>query len=171
MLKRLKIRIIDFLFNICYNALFYFVRIDINQKFTLIPYLRADYTNVQNDGYTEKEDNDVALKVDKQKFDSLVFQAGLKSKYNINNVLNIFAKVSLLTELLDDETVINASFVGANTNKFEVKNKNKNETLGLVGLGLDFKAANNLDVELNYDGEFGKRYNNQAVNLGFNYKF
>lgn len=145
--------------------------ININQKFTLIPYLRADYTNVQNDGYTEKEDNDIALKVDEQKFDSLVFQAGLKSKYNINNVLNIFAKAGLLTELLDDETVINASFVGANTNKFEVKNKNKNETLGLVGLGLDFKAANNLDVELNYDGEFGKKYNNQAVNLGFNYKF
>ncbi|MCI6988709.1 MAG: autotransporter outer membrane beta-barrel domain-containing protein [Campylobacter sp.] len=65
--------------------------INLNDSFALTPYLRADYTHIKNDSYTEKGDDNLVLSVDSQDFDSLILQARLGGKFIVSDRLSLFA--------------------------------------------------------------------------------
>ena len=145
--------------------------VSLSNSFSLTPYFRADYIHVKNDAYTENGDEFLALSVDKQDFDSLELQAGLESKYLINDKFSLFGKAGLIVETMDDETKIDFSLISNPSKKAQIKSDAKNDLLGVVGVGFDYMPTDSLTLEFKYNGKFGDDYNNQIVGLGFNYKF
>ena len=145
--------------------------VSLSNSFSLTPYFRADYIHVKNDAYTENGDEFLALSVDKQDFDSLELQAGLESKYLINDKFSLFGKAGLIVETMDDETKIDFSLISNPSKKAQIKSDEKNDLLGVVGVGFDYMPTDSLKLEFKYNGKFGDDYNNQIIGLGFNYRF
>lgn len=145
--------------------------VSLSNSFSLTPYFRADYIHVKNDAYTENGDEFLALSVDKQDFDSLELQAGLESKYLINDKFSLFGKAGLIVETMDDETKIDFSLISNPSKKAQIKSDAKNDLLGVVGVGFDYMPTDSLKLEFKYNGKFGDDYNNQIIGLGFNYRF
>ena len=143
----------------------------LSNSFSLTPYFRADYIHVKNDAYTENGDEFLALSVDKQDFDSLELQAGLESKYLINDKFSLFGKAGLIVETMDDETKIDFSLISNPSKKAQIKSDAKNDLLGVVGVGFDYIPTDSLKLEFKYNGKFGDDYNNQIIGLGLNYRF
>ena len=143
----------------------------LSNSFSLTPYFRADYIHVKNDAYTENGDEFLALSVDKQDFDSLELQAGLESKYLINDKFSLFGKAGLIVETMDDETKIDFSLISNPSKKAQIKSDAKNDLLGVVGVGFDYMPTDSLKLEFKYNGKFGDDYNNQIIGLGLNYRF
>ena len=145
--------------------------VSLSNSFSLTPYFRTDYIHVKNDAYTENGDEFLALNVDKQDFDSLELQAGLESKYLINDKFSLFGKAGLIVETMDDETKIDFSLISNPSKKAQIKSDAKNDLLGVVGVGFDYMPTDSLKLEFKYNGKFGDDYNNQIIGLGFNYRF
>ena len=145
--------------------------VSLSNSFSLTPYFRADYIHVKNDAYTENGDEFLALSVDKQDFDSLELQAGLESKYLINDKFSLFGKAGLIVETMDDETKIDFSLISNPSKKAQIKSDAKNDLLGVVGVGFDYMPTDSLKLEFKYNGKFGDDYNNQIIGLGLNYRF
>ena len=145
--------------------------VSLSNSFSLTPYFRADYIYVKNDAYTENGDEFLALSVDKQDFDSLELQAGLESKYLINDKFSLFGKAGLIVETMDDETKIDFSLISNPSKKAQIKSDAKNDLLGVVGVGFDYMPTDSLKLEFKYNGKFGDDYNNQIIGLGLNYRF
>ena len=145
--------------------------VSLSNSFSLTPYFRADYIHVKNDAYTENGDEFLALSVDKQDFDSLELQAGLESKYLINDKFSLFGKAGLIVETMDDETKIDFSLISNPSKKAQIKSDAKNDLLGVVGVGFDYIPTDSLKLEFKYNGKFGDDYNNQIIGLGLNYRF
>ena len=145
--------------------------VSLSNSFSLTPYFRADYIHVKNDAYTENGDEFLALSVDKQDFDSLELQAGLESKYLINDKFSLFGKAGLIVETMDDETKIDFSLISNPSKKAQIKSDAKNDLLGVVGFGFDYMPTDSLKLEFKYNGKFGDDYNNQIIGLGLNYRF
>ena len=145
--------------------------VSLSNSFSLTPYFRADYIHVKNDAYTENGDEFLALSVDKQDFDSLELQAGLESKYLINDKFSLFGKAGLIVETMDDETKIDFSLISNPSKKAQIKSDAKNDLLGVVGIGFDYMPTDSLKLEFKYNGKFGDDYNNQIIGLGLNYRF
>lgn len=145
--------------------------VSLSNSFSLTPYFRADYIHVKNDAYTENGDEFLALSVDKQDFDSLELQAGLESKYIINDKFSLFGKAGLIVETMDDETKIDFSLISNPSKKAQIKSDAKNDLLGVVGVGFDYMPTDSLKLEFKYNGKFGDDYNNQIIGLGLNYRF
>ena len=145
--------------------------VSLSNSFSLTPYFRADYIHVKNDAYTENGDEFLALSVDKQDFDSLELQAGLESKYLINDKFSLFGKAGLIVETMDDETKIDFSLISNPSKKAQIKSDEKNDLLGVVGVGFDYMPTDSLKLEFKYNGKFGDDYNNQIIGLGLNYRF
>lgn len=145
--------------------------VSLSNSFSLTPYFRTDYIHVKNDAYTENGDEFLALSVDKQDFDSLELQAGLESKYLINDKFSLFGKAGLIVETMDDETKIDFSLISNPSKKAQIKSDAKNDLLGVVGVGFDYMPTDSLKLEFKYNGKFGDDYNNQIIGLGLNYRF
>ena len=171
------VSIIDKTIKSKYNSKFYqagfgiYKDVSLSNSFSLTPYFRTDYIHVKNDAYIENGDEFLALNVDKQDFDSLELQAGLESKYLINDKSSLFGKAGLIVETMDDETKIDFSLKSNPSRKAQIKSDAKNDLLGVVGFGFDYMPTDSLKLEFKYNGKFGDDYNNQIIGLGLNYRF
>ena len=135
----------------------------LTENTTFIPSLRADYTSVQSQGYTESGAGSLNLKVNSQTYNMLVTSADFRVDQMLMHQLKLSANVGLGYNLLNNQVQATSTYQGGGaaftTNGLEVS-----PWLYNAGLGLSGRISKEVELNVRYDTQFSTTgYNNQMV--------
>lgn len=146
--------------------------IRIDDKTTFTPSVRADYTAIDMDGYTETGAGSLGLKVEGETYDELIFAVDGKINYDLSDALSLTGNLGLGFDAINDQATITSSFVGGG-GTFVTNGVDPCALLFRGGLGLVMHPANVNGIELvtRYDFEGREDLSNHTVSLKFRMPF
>ncbi|OIP44834.1 MAG: hypothetical protein AUK28_09375 [Desulfobacterales bacterium CG2_30_60_27] len=136
----------------------------IDAKNTFIPSVRADYSWIKDESYTETGADALNLNVDGDTTDELIL--GIDGQFNhaLNNSILLTAKLGMGYDTLAEESSITASFVGGGA-AFTTNGLDPAPWLVRGGLGLVMFQANGLEFTASYDFEARSDFSNHTAGL------
>ena len=135
----------------------------LDSKNTFIPSIRADYTTVQTNGYTETGAGALNLNVNSQTYNTLPVSADLRVDHALPNKLTLSANAGAGYNILNNQVSITSAYQGGGaayaTNGLQVSPWIYNAGAGLTG-----QLTKGLEVNVRYDNVFSTTgYMNQMV--------
>ncbi|MDR2838499.1 MAG: autotransporter domain-containing protein [Azonexus sp.] len=137
---------------------------NLDAKTTITPFVRADYTWVDNHGYTEKGANALNLKVNSKSLDELVLSVGGKLNYAVSKATSLSANLGVGYDLIGKDTLITSTFVGGGS-AFQTEGVGQQRLRTRGGLGLTTVYDNGLETSVNYDIEARSQFTNQSLSV------
>jgi outer membrane autotransporter protein len=139
--------------------------IKINDKTSLIPSMRVDYTAINEDGYTEKGSGPFNLKVDSNDTEELVFALEGKINHSLTPALTLSGNLGLGYDAISDEASITSSFVDGGGN-FVTDGIDPSPFMLRAGLGVELTPwTNGLAIVARYEVEAREDFTNQTVSM------
>jgi outer membrane autotransporter protein len=117
---------------------------------TVIPSLRVDYAQVNTDAYTETGAGTLNLNVDQQRYEELLFSAGLRGDFQVSNGLELSLTAAAGYNALNNQTQITAAYEGGGAS-FVTYGEDVSPWLFSLGIGLFRVERDGLDIALRYD--------------------
>ncbi len=139
-------------------------RYKVNEKTTLAPYLRAQYTYVNAEDYTETGAGAANLHVDSDSEDSLVVSAGGRAAYALTDRAKLTGHVGIGYDFLASQSSVTSTFAGGGS-AFITKGLDPATVVMQGGLGFEMLAANGTTIAARYDVDGRQDYTNQVVSL------
>jgi outer membrane autotransporter protein len=121
-----------------------------NDRFTLIPLIRADYIGVMSNAYTEDGAGPLSLRVNQQNYSQVLMTTGAKAEYALPNRLKIVGNLTAGYNVINQPVQISSSFVGGGSS-FTTNGLSLSPWLYSAGLGLVGKTEDNIDLSIRYD--------------------
>jgi outer membrane autotransporter protein len=144
-------------------------------NWTLGPTVKAQYVNLWQDGFSEKEAGALNLHVDDRSVDSLRTELGFRAAYNAKfgwGSLVPEARARWAREHLQDDRGITSQFIGSGAGSFSVRAAEPSRDSAFAGAGLSAHVKKNITTFINYDVDVGRKdYLIHGGNLGFRVKF
>lgn len=134
----------------------------ISEQTKIAPYVRADYTWIRDQGYTEKGADALNLKVDARDTDALVFMVGGKLMHEINDAVGLRADAGLGYDALAKRRNIISTFSGGGP-AFTTPGREATPWLARAGLGLAATTQSGMEISLRYDIEGRSGFTNQTA--------
>jgi uncharacterized protein with beta-barrel porin domain len=134
----------------------------VGEQTTLAPYVRADYTWIRDQSYTEKGADALNLKVDARDTDALVFMAGGKLMHQLNDIIGLRADAGLGYDALAKRRNIVSTFAGGGP-AFTTPGRDAAPWLARAGLGLVATTQSGMEISMRYDIEGRSGITNQTA--------
>jgi outer membrane autotransporter protein len=142
---------------------------DISPTTRFIPSVRADYTWLQDDSYSEKGSaalQPLLLKVDKHQTDQLIVGLDGKLSHEIVPGTQVTGNLGIGYDVIHDDSMLTSTYAGAPGQSFNTVGQSSSPWLARGGVGLSTKiASNGTELSVNYDGEVRTDFTNQTVSL------
>lgn len=143
----------------------------LDERTTLIPAVRADYTWIKDDGYSERGAGLFNLNVDDQETDALVLSVESKLVHQINKDLSVDALLGVGYDTLAEQNSITASFAGAPDAAFTTDGLDPDPWILRAGVGLASTTTNGMEISARYDAEYRDDYLNQTASIKLRWGF
>jgi uncharacterized protein with beta-barrel porin domain len=133
------------------------------EKTTLIPSVRADYTTVQSNAYTETGAGSLNLNANSQTYNMLLVSADLKVDQMLTEKLKMSANVGAGYNTLNNQVQMTTAFQGGGP-AFTTNGLQISPWLYSAGLGISGRISKDVEMNVRYDTQFStSSYNNQMV--------
>ncbi len=142
----------------------------LDAKTSFVPSLRADYTHVRSDGYSETGAGLFNLNVDGATAQELI--VGLDGKFSrpVTKSLTLTANAGVGYDTLADQASITSSFAGGG-GAFITRGIDPSPWLGRAGVGAVLNQFSNVEIAARYDLEARSDFTDQTVSLKFRVPF
>jgi outer membrane autotransporter protein len=145
-------------------------RYTVSEKASVASYLRAQYTYVNVEDYTETGAGAINLHMDDNNEDSLVLTVGGRGAYAFTEQTKLTGHLGAGYDLMASQSSVTASFAGGGP-AFVTEGLDPASFVLQGGLGLEMLTANGLTVTARYDVDGREDYTNQVASLKFQMPF
>ena len=142
-----------------------------NSGSTITPQISLDYTYVNFSNFSEDNKNSLGLNVNVKDYNSLKLKMGLETHKMINDRLRFSGGAFVRYELMDRRVQMHSSFIDLNSISFNTRGEAHGRVSGSLGLGLTYKAKNNMVFTLGYDLQMQERYLGHKVSANMSLSF
>ncbi|GAA0790313.1 autotransporter outer membrane beta-barrel domain-containing protein [Marinobacterium sediminicola] len=127
--------------------------------------LKADYTWIKDESYTETGAGLLNLDVDSNTTEALV--AGVEGQliHTLNPTTDLTAKLGVGYDLINEQASITSAFAGAPGAQFITKGIDPNPWIGNVGLGLLHTTESGAEISADYNAEYRSDYLSHTASL------
>ena len=136
----------------------------LNENTTLTPSIRADYTRLREEGYTETGAGAFNLRVKSDTVDELILFAAGKLNHAISDTTNFTANLGVGYDTLADKSSITSSYVGGG-GAFVTDGIDPSPWLVRAGAGVVMKTSNALELSAGYNVEARSDLVNQTASV------
>ena len=145
-------------------------RYTVSEKASLASYLRAQYTYVNVEDYTETGAGAINLHMDSNSEDSLILSVGGRAAYALTDGVKLTGHLGAGYDLMASQASVSATFAGGGPT-FVTEGLDPASLVLQGGLGFEMLAANGLTVTARYDVDGREDYTNQVASLKFQMPF
>jgi hypothetical protein len=132
---------------------------------TFIPTLRADYTRLGSQGYTESGAGALSLDVDANTVEALVLGVDGRVVHALGPDLQLDASFGVSYDAINDDGTLTASYAGAPGQSFVAAGIDHSAWLAKAGAGLTYNFDGGADVSMRYDARGWNDTMNHSVSL------
>ena len=143
----------------------------LNPQTTFIPTLRADYSRIRADGYTESGGPaPLLLNVQAETADELILAADAKFNHAMNESTTLFANLGAGYDTLSESASLTSTLAGGGA-AFTTQGIDPSPWLARGGLGFTMKTGAAMEVTARYDIEARSDFTNQTASIRVNMPF
>lgn len=143
----------------------------LNEKTTLTPTLRADYTWLKSQGYTENGADALNLAVGSNKAEAFVIGADGYLQHRFSNTSRLDANLGIGYDAINERGNIISTYAGAPGQAFVTTGIDHSPWLVRGGIGYSMLAANSTEVSFRYDAEGRSEYLNHTASVRAKWAF
>lgn len=143
---------------------------ELNEDTIWAPSVRADYTLINSESYTEKGAGVLNLDVESNQHKAMEIGADIKLSHQVQDHTRFNANLGVTYDLINDESTATSSFVGGGA-KFVTTGLKNNPWSGQLGLGLTRSLDNGAELSANYDLSGGEDRLNQTASVRVRWEF
>lgn len=138
---------------------------------TFIPTIRADYTRLRTQSYSEHGAGALDLDVDASTVDALTFGVDGRLIHVLSPNTQLEALVGVSYDAINDRGDLMATYAGTPGQSFLATGIDHGPWLANAGVGFNYNLENGMDVSLRYGAVLRKDYLNHAVSFKAAWKF
>lgn len=142
-----------------------------SSRWHLSPFISADYSHVNVNGYSEKGNRSTALTFDDQTRKSRRLGAGLQGKFLITPSTQLFAEVAHEREFETDPQDVTIALNSLPLNDFTLQGYTPQKDLNRATVGVSQKLTQDLSLRANYNWRKNDDVTQQGVNLAVSLDF
>ncbi|MGF6165915.1 outer membrane lipase/esterase [Pseudomonas sp. 2725] len=132
----------------------------------LSPFVSADFSKVQVDGYSEDGNNSTALTFADQERISRRLGAGLQGKYQITPQTQVFGEAAIEREYNDDTQDVDINLNSLPNNQFTLEGYTPQSHLQRVNLGVSHNLTKDLALRASYNIRKDDDFTQHGINVG-----
>lgn len=144
---------------------------ELNKTTAFTPSVRADYSWIQDDGYTETGAGALNLKVNRRTTDELILAVDGKLTHEIKQGVTLSTNLGLGYDALNSQASMTSSFAGAPGVAFTTEGLKNSPWLARGGLGLASQTAGGMEISARYDAEYRQDFLNQTASIKLRWAF
>lgn len=145
--------------------------IAIDEATTFTPSIRADYSRIRAERYSEKGAGGFNLNVGSETTDELILGADGKLARSISEKATAFANLGVGYDVINERTSMTSSFAGVPGAVFATRGIDPSPWLVRGGLGIVGQATETLELSLRYDFEVRNDFDNQTASVKARWAF
>lgn len=138
---------------------------------TLTPFVRADYTWIKDNSYSETGAGALNLNVPSRTAEALVFSLRSKLAHELNDQTTLIANLGIGYDTINDRNTITTAFAGASSAAFVTYGIDPSPWTGWAGVGAVYKLKNGFEITGRYDVEFRESFLNQTASATLRWAF
>ena len=143
----------------------------ISTQTSVTPSIRADYTTIREEGYTETGAGLLNLKVNTRSADSLILGIDGKLTHKVDDQTTVLANLGIGYDALAKETAIVSAYAGAPGASFTTHGVDPSPWLLRGGVGAAYKTRTGIELTGRYDAEVREKFVNQTASVKFRWTF
>lgn len=136
-----------------------------------VPSVRADYSWIKDEAYSETGADALNLNVRKRSSDELIFTVDGKLLHEVNKGLVLTANLGGGYDVLNNKTSITAAYAGAPGASFTTWGIEASPWFLRAGLGISRSSANGVEISARYDAEQRTDFLNQTASVKVRWAF
>ena len=137
----------------------------VTSRTAVLPSIRADYTWIREQGYTERGAGILNLSVNRRTAQALIVSAGAKVVHQLDEQTALTAHLGLGYDTMNERVALTAAFAGLPGSTFMTEGIEPNPWLGRAGLGAVYRTRAGVELTGRYDVEFREGLLNQMASL------
>ncbi len=144
----------------------------VSAKTVMTPYVHADYSYVNVDGYRESGAGAgaLSLNINDDSADSLIIGTGVKANHAVSDSLLLMANAGIGYDLVTDRSRLTSSFAGGGA-QFATDGIELDEWVYNAGVGAKYSLANGTEITAAYTVDARHDYTDQSVSVNFRMMF
>ncbi len=142
-----------------------------NERTSFIPSLRADYTWIEDENYTESGAGALNLSVASRSTEQLILALDGNLAHAVNDRATLTANLGVGYDTVGERASITAAFAGAPNAAFVTQGIKPERWLGRGGLGVVYQLKDGLEVNARYDAEVREDFSNQTASVNLRMPF
>jgi T5SS/PEP-CTERM-associated repeat protein len=128
-------------------------QMNLGQHTTFTPALRADYTWLGSQAYTETGAGALNLQVQEQTAQALVLGTDLSFTHRLRSNARLSGYVGVLYDTINARNRLVAAYAGAPTQVFSTESSESSPWIGRAGVAYAYAVSNATDISVHYDIE------------------
>ena len=142
-----------------------------SSRWHLSPFISADYSRVEVDGYSENSTRSTALNYDDQTRRSKRLGAGLQGKFDITPQTQVFGEVAHEREFDTDQQDVTIALNSVPGVEFNLEGYEPQRSLNRASVGVSQKLTQDLTLRAGYNWRKNDDVTQQGVNLALSLDF
>jgi len=143
----------------------------LSEKTRITPSVRADYTWIRDESYSETGAGALNLNIDSHSAQQLVLAVGGKLSHALESQTRLDAYLGAGYDLINDQALITAAFAGSPGASFVTYGIDPSPWIGRAGLGLVHTLQGGMEISARYDAEARKDFSNQTASVKARWTF
>ena len=143
----------------------------LNEQTTFTPSIRADYTRIRGENYSEKGAGAFNLNVGSDKTEQMILGADGKLVRSLSDKATVFANLGVGYDVINDRASITFAGIPGATSSFVTRGIDPSPWLMRGGLGVVGQATETLELSLRYDFEARSDFDNQTASVKARWAF
>lgn len=145
--------------------------ISLNEKTNFIPSIRADYSWIYDESYTEKGAGAIGLNVNNNKTEELIFAVDGKLVHAVTEKATVTANLGVGYDVINERASLTSAFAGAPGLAFTTKGIDPSPWLARGGLGVTMNSTETVELSARYDFEVREDFDNQTASVKVRWAF
>lgn len=137
----------------------------LDQANTFIPTIRADYTRLRSQSYTEHGAGALNLDVEASTVEALTFGVDGRIVHALSPNAQLEAIVGVSYDAINDDGSLTAAYMGTPGQSFFAAGIDRSAWLARAGLGYTYSLDDGMDVSMRYDAGWRNDYLRQSVSF------
>lgn len=138
---------------------------------TFIPAIRADYTRLSSQSYTENGAGALSLDVEANAVEALTFGVDGRIVHALSPNAQLEAIVGVSYDVINDDGNLMAAYMGTTGQSFVAAGIDHGPWLGRAGFGYTYSLKDGTDVSIRYDASGRDDYLNQSASVKATWSF
>ena len=144
---------------------------DLNERTTVSPSIRLDYTRIEDESYREKGAQEFDLSVRRRTSEAFVLGLDGRVDHETTAGVQLTANLGLGYDFAASRSRITATYAASPGSSFTVRGVRPGPLSVRGGVGVSNTSAQGVDFSARYDVEAGDRFTNQTVSVNVRWAF